>query len=101
MHLIPYKYDKMAKERLMKCYLGSLGITLIHRDIFEKHGIRFWWAPEFSWHDDTGFFHDLDIRGIDFFIDTDLLVPHFQSSWAVGWAEQVRKVNMKTKIGGH
>ncbi len=84
-------YDKMSEKRLMKCYLGSLGIILIHRDIFEKHKIRFWWAPEFTWHDDTGFFHDLDIRGIDFFIDTDCLVPHFQSSWAVEKFEKYRR----------
>ena len=83
MALQPYKYDLMGKERLFKCYLGSLGVTLIHRDLFEKIGIKFWWDRNLTWHDDVSFFHDLDVRGIDYFIDTDLLVSHFQSNWAI------------------
>ncbi len=97
MQMKPMSYDKMAERRLMKCYLGSLGIILVHRDIFEKHKIRFWWALELSWHDDTGFFHDLDIRGIDFFIDTDCLVPHFQSNWAV---ENFKKLKLEIMNSG-
>ena len=100
MALMPYSYDIMGKDRLMKIYLGSLGVTLIHRDIFEKHKIKFWWAPELTWHDDTGFFHDLDIRGIEVFIDTDLLVPHFQSSWAVDNFEEKNRQELAKQMEG-
>lgn len=95
MALQPYRFDEMSQKRLMKIYLGSLGVTLIHRDIFEKHKLRFWWAPELTWHDDTGFYHDLDIRGIDVYIDTDLLCPHFQSSWAL---DEKNKRTSKSRI---
>ncbi len=96
--LQPHSYDSLAKERLMKIYLGSLGITLIRRDVFEKRKIRFWWNKKFHWHDDTGFYHDCDIKGIGVYIDTDLLCPHFQSSWAVDKNleknEEIKKVEM-------
>ena len=98
MKLVPY--DTMGEKRLMKVYLGALGIILIHRDIFEKHGIRFWWAKEFSWHDDTGFFHDLEVKGIDFFVDTDCLVPHFQSYWAVERFEKMKRMEMEVNNNG-
>ncbi len=100
MALEPYTdHDMMAEERLMKVYLGSLGITLIHRDVFKN--IKFWWAPEFTWHDDTTFFHDLEVYEIDFFIDTDLLCPHFQSDWALKKKnEQMIKNNMESDIYG-
>ena len=69
----------MAKNRLMKCYLASMGVLLIHRSVLEK--VKFRLIPEIPHADDTWFFYDLDKKGIEVFVDTDLLVPHFQSSF--------------------
>ena len=81
-NLDPYTNDELVKERLMKIYLGSMGVTLFKREIFEKHKIRFKWFKALRSHDDSWFYHECDVRGIDVYVDTDLLVCHFQSDWA-------------------
>ena len=78
-----YKTDdlELSQNRLVKIYLGSLGVTLIRRDVLEQ--VKFWWDERFRAHDDSWFFNDLSCRGIDVYVDTDLLCAHFQNSWAI------------------
>ena len=73
----PPKGTKMARERLMKVFLGSMGIMLFKRKVLEK--IKFKVYEHFSHHDDTWFFFDTENYGFDVYVDTDLLVAHFQT----------------------
>lgn len=82
-HLYPFGKE-MAKNRLMKTYLGSMGCMMIHREVLEK--VKFRVCEQMSWHDDSFFFYDLDKLKIPVYVDTDMLVPHFQSGWdGVNW----------------
>ena len=74
--LRPPLMTAMAKERLMKCFLGSFGCSLIHRSVLEK--IKFKVYRIFTQHADTWFYFDCDKLGIEVWTDTDLLIPHFQ-----------------------
>jgi len=67
---------EMGKERLMKVFLGSFGCCLIHRSVLEK--IRFKVYFTFPHHDDTWFYFDCEKEGVGVYVDTDLLIPHFQ-----------------------
>lgn len=66
----------MAKKKLMKCFLGSFGCSLIKRKVLEE--IRFKVYAGFTQHSDTWFYFDCDKKGFEVFVDTDLLIPHFQ-----------------------
>jgi len=82
-HLHPFA-EEMAANRLLKTYLGSMGVMMIHREILEKVNFRV--AEQMSWHDDSFFFYDLDKMKIPVYTDTDMLVPHFQQGWdGVNW----------------
>ena len=70
---------KLASKRLMRCYLGSFGVCLIHRSVLEK--IKFKVYDKFEHHDDSWFFMDCDKLKIPVWCDTDMLVPHFQSDY--------------------
>jgi len=72
----PVLMTEMAKERLMKCFLGSFGCSLISRSVLEK--IKFRVYKTFSQHADTWFYFDCDKLKIPVYADTDLLIPHFQ-----------------------
>lgn len=72
----PPLFTAMAKERLMKCFLGSFGCSLISRSVLEK--IKFKVYKTFTQHADTWFYFDCDKLNIPVFVDTDLLIPHFQ-----------------------
>ena len=67
---------RMAQEKLMKAFLGSMGIILINREVLEKIPFRVF--EHFNHHDDTWFFFDCESKGFDVWIDTELLVAHFQ-----------------------
>lgn len=75
----------MAKNRLMKAFLGSMGIMLISRNVLEK--IKFRVLDRFSHHDDTWFFFDCEDNGFELWIDTDLLVVHLQQPQQ--WANEI------------
>jgi cellulose synthase/poly-beta-1,6-N-acetylglucosamine synthase-like glycosyltransferase len=67
---------EMSKQRLMKVFMGSFGCSLIHRSVLEQ--IKFKVFKTFSHHADTWFYFDCEKLNIPVFVDTDLLVPHFQ-----------------------
>jgi len=77
---------EMAKERLMKCFLASFGVSLIKREVLEK--IRFKAYHGFTQHADTWFFFDCEKNGFGVYVDTDLLIPHFQD---YKWGEILNK----------
>ena len=66
----------MSKERLMKCFLGSFGVSLIKRKVIEE--IKFKCYVGFVHHADTWFYFDCEKKGFEVWTDTDLLIPHFQ-----------------------
>jgi len=66
----------MARNRLMKVFLGSMGIMMIKRKVLED--IKFKVYEKLHHHDDTWFFFDAESKGYEVWIDTDLLIPHFQ-----------------------
>jgi hypothetical protein len=79
--------NDLAENKLIKVHLGSFGCSLIHRSVLEE--IKFKAYPTMPHHDDTWFYFDCEKKGIDVFVDTDLLVPHFQDH---KWSE-IDKVN--------
>jgi len=70
--------NQMGMYRLIKVFLGSMGIMLFKRNVMEK--IKFQVYEHFSQHDDTWFFFAAENHGFDVYVDTDLLVAHFQST---------------------
>lgn len=61
---------------LLRVDLGSLGVTLLSRRTLEE--VPFHYDPLHQNYDDVIFFRLLKSRRIPAFVDTDLLVPHFQ-----------------------
>lgn len=72
---------QLAENRLIKVFLGSMGIMLFKKKVLEK--IKFKVYEHFAHHDDTWFFFDAENHGFEVWIDTDLLCAHFQvpSQW--------------------
>jgi len=68
--------EELGQTELMKVFLGSFGCCLIRRDVLEK--ISFKILLTFPHHDDTWFYFDCDKNKIGVYIDTNLLIPHFQ-----------------------
>jgi len=65
---------------VVKVHGCGLGATLIHRSVLEK--VRFWYyMSTVVKHSDVLFYADLANLGIDIFVDTDILLPHFNSDW--------------------
>ena len=84
--------DNLARTKLMKVFLGSLGCSLIRKDVLEK--IKFRYLPTFSHHDDTWFYMDCEKKEIGVYVDTSLLVAHFQD---YKWGE-IAKNNEKEEF---
>lgn len=82
---VPLMID-MSKERLMKCFLGSFGCSLIKRKVLEE--IKFKAFAGFSHHADTWFYFDCEKKGFEVWVDTDLLITHFQD---YKWGEILNK----------
>lgn len=58
----------------------GLGCTLINKNILEK--FKFWTDERFvDKHSDVYFFLDLQNSGIPVFVDTNITVKHYPSSW--------------------
>lgn len=72
-------YKEMAKQRLMRNYIGGMGVQLIHRDILQR--FRFVTHEDMGWFADSWFFYALERAGIDAFTDTEMLCPHFSDDW--------------------
>ena len=77
---------EMAQKRLMKCFLTSFGVSLIKRKVLEE--IKFKAYTHFTQHADTWFFFDCEKKGFEVYVDTDLLIPHFQD---YKWNEMLDK----------
>ena len=83
----------------MKCFLGSFGVSLIKRKVLEE--IKFKVYVGFVHHADTWFFFDCEKKGFEVWVDTDLLIPHFQD---YKWTEifdkdqEIEKEKMKLKL---
>ena len=77
---------ELAKERLIKCFSGSFGCSLIKRKVIEE--IKFKVYRHFSHHSDTWFYFDCEKKGFEVWVDTDLLIPHFQD---YKWGEILNK----------
>jgi hypothetical protein len=67
---------ELAKDRLFKAFSGSFGCSLIKKEVLEK--IKFKVFAGFNHHSDTWFYFDCEREGFEVFVDTDLLIPHFQ-----------------------
>lgn len=72
---VPLMQD-LGKKRLMKCFSGSFGVSLIKRKVLEE--IKFKVYQRFTQHSDTWFYFDCEKKGFEVWTDTDLLIPHFQ-----------------------
>jgi len=89
----------MAKEKLMKCFSGSFGVSLIKRKVLAE--IKFKAYNHFTQHADTWFYFDCDKKGFKVYVDTGLLVPHFQD---YKWEEildkdkEIEQENLKLKL---
>jgi hypothetical protein len=65
---------------LVQIHGCGLGATLIKREILEK--LRFWYdLNEPVKHSDVLFFADLHNIGKQAYVDTDLIIPHYNSKW--------------------
>ena len=73
-------YKEMAKNRLMKSFIGAMGVQLIHKDILKQ--FSFFTLPEMQWFADSFFFYALERKGIQAYTDTEMLCPHFPSDWS-------------------
>lgn len=58
----------------------GIGVTLISRKILER--FRFWYDlnPPIK-HSDVLFYMDLHNNGIQNYVDTDMIIPHYNSAW--------------------
>jgi len=72
-------YKGMAKNRLMKSFIGAMGVQLIHKDILKQ--LSFFTLPELHWFADSFFFYALERKGIQAYTDTEMLCPHYPSDW--------------------
>lgn len=66
----------LAKNKIMKVFSGSFGCSLIKRKVLEE--IKFKVYQRFTSHADTWFYFDCERKGFEVFVDTNLLIPHFQ-----------------------
>ena len=76
----PLNEMDLCKEKLLKVFVGALGCCLIHRSIFEN-GYRFWVRDDLKMMDDGAFWYDMWEKGIDVFVDTDMLCIHFPDNY--------------------
>lgn len=59
----------------------GLGTTLIRADVLKR--LKFWYYLDSKnvVHSDVLFYRDLDALGIPVFVDTDIIIQHFNSDW--------------------
>lgn len=71
---------KYFDGKLKKVYACGLGMTLIHRTVLEQIEFRFIESMDF--HSDSFFAHDLNMLGIDQYLDTSILCEHDNRDWS-------------------
>lgn len=59
----------------------GFGTTLIKKSVLER--VKFWYYldSKVPMHSDVLFYRDVDELGIQVFVDTDIIVQHFNSDW--------------------
>lgn len=72
----PLTMTDLARNKLMKVFGGSFGVSLIKRKVLEK--IKFKVYHLFPHHDDSWFYFDCEKEEFEVWVNTDLLIPHFQ-----------------------
>lgn len=81
--------EDMSKYKLLKVSQGSFGCCLIHKSVLEQ--IKFRTYITLPHHDDTWFYFDCERKEIEVWVDTDILIPHFQDyKW-----EKIGKTNTR------
>ena len=70
---------KMINQGVIKTPACGLGCTLISRDIMEKYEFKY--AENSTLHSDMIFYWELWDDGVDVWVDTDIMIPHFNSDW--------------------
>lgn len=69
---------------VIKVHGCGLGCTLIKTDLIEDTPFRFYISDnpdEPAKHADVLWYADVHAKGIDVFVDTDIVIPHFNSDW--------------------
>ena len=65
---------------LIKIHGMGIGCVLIHKLIIQK--FKFWfYLDKVVKHSDVLFYMDLRNNGYDVFIDTDIIIPHYNTDW--------------------
>lgn len=76
----PNELNKYLNTGLRQIHGVGLGCTLIHKSILSRY--KFWTDERFdNKHSDVYFFMNLHNDGIPIFVDTNITVPHYPSSW--------------------
>jgi len=79
-NLHPDKGWNMFGKGLQKIHGCGFGSTLIHKNVLQK--VRFWHdlgTP--IKHSDVLFYMDLLNKGYTVYVDTDIIIPHYNSDW--------------------
>lgn len=66
-------------QGLIKMHGMGVGTTLIHRSLLEQ--FAFWWEDSEIKHSDVYFYMDLHNNGYDVYLDSDIIIPHWNSDW--------------------
>lgn len=71
---------KMLNTGLRQVPAFGFGSTLIHKSVFSKYTFKY--AENSKLHSDMVFYWELFNDGVKPYVDTDLLIPHFNQNWA-------------------
>ena len=78
-NLPPHEGFGMFGTGLQKIHGCGLGCTLMHRTFLEKY--RFWYVDNMIKHSDVFLYMDLHNNCYEVFVDTDIIIPHYNSNW--------------------
>lgn len=76
----PHEIPLYRNAGLKRIHGVGMGCTLIRRDVFSKY--FFWYDERFTnKHSDVYFFLELENDKVPVYVDTDVFVEHYPSSW--------------------
>ena len=73
-------YD-MVKTGVRETKACGFGCTLLKRNILEKYPFKY--SKTNRLHTDMIFYWELDMDNVPVYIDTDIIVPHFNQNWNI------------------
>jgi len=76
-----FKEAISLSNKFIKVFGCGLGATLIRRDIFEHHNIKFRFNPTQQVYPDSFFYEDLFLKNIPAYMDTSLILDHDSRDW--------------------